>query len=65
MSLVATHPVAGRSGTSLNWFARHEARLIWRDFSSMLTAGRPHRIAGVIGVIAVLVAGLHALVIRH
>ena len=61
MSLVATHPVAGRSGTSLNWFARHEARLIWRDFSSMLTAGRPHRIAGVIGVIAVLVAGLHAL----
>src|SRR6185437_5086518 len=28
---------------SLAWFARHEARLSWRDTLSMMTAGRPDR----------------------
>lgn len=36
--------------SSLRWFAAHEARLIWRDFASLMTAGKPHRIA-VVGLI--------------
>ena len=29
---------------SLTFLARHEFRLAWRDWWSMLTAGKPHRI---------------------
>lgn len=49
-----------RPGT-LPWFARHEARLAWRDLMRMLTAGR--RVSEpVIGlVIAAGVAGIHLL----
>jgi ABC-2 type transport system permease protein len=28
---------------SLPWFARHEARLTWRDIMAMMTAGRRGR----------------------
>jgi ABC-2 type transport system permease protein len=29
---------------TLTWFAHHEFRLAWRDWLSMLTAGKPHRL---------------------
>jgi len=29
--------------TSLTWFAQHELRIAWREWISMLTAGRPRR----------------------
>ncbi|MEJ1156990.1 permease [Prosthecomicrobium sp. N25] len=41
---------------SLAWFARHECRLVWRDFAGMVSAGRPARAR----IIAVLVLGLAA-----
>jgi len=28
---------------TLTWLAHHEFRLAWRDWLSMLTAGKPHR----------------------
>ena len=31
-----------QAGTAV-WFARHESRLAWRDFVSMMTAGRRTR----------------------
>ena len=33
------------NSNSLRWYAAHEARLIWRDFASLVTAGKPRRIA--------------------
>ena len=56
---------AGRSGVShpasLTFLAHHEFRLAWRDWWSMLTAGKPHRIrdrhAGARGVRAVHASG--------
>jgi ABC-2 type transport system permease protein len=39
-------------GTAV-WFARHESRLVWRDWLSMITAGRRERLRVVaIGVVA-------------
>ena len=40
-------------------FARHEARLMWRDWSAMMTAGRTYRGPLVAGVLAGVYAGLH------
>ena len=31
------------SAASVAWLAHHEFRLSWRDWWSMLTAGKPHR----------------------
>ena len=45
----------------LSWFARHEARLTWRDMMAMMTAGRRGRKrAAAIWLLAFLV-GLHAI----
>ncbi len=41
------------------WFARHELRLMWRDFAWMVTAGRPGRVRIALAVILVLAAFLH------
>jgi ABC-2 type transport system permease protein len=47
------------AGTTL-WFARHESRLAWRDWRSMMTAGRNERLRTVtIGFVAFVVA-MHA-----
>ena len=43
------------------WFARHELTLVWRDFVSMMTAGRRHREPLALIVALVVGAGLHAL----
>jgi ABC-2 type transport system permease protein len=43
------------AGTAI-WFARHESRLAWRDWLSMMTAGRRERVRTVtLGIIAFLV----------
>ena len=41
---------------SLRWFARHEARLIWRDLIGLVTGGKPARAvaAGVVTLLVVL-----------
>lgn len=44
---------------SLTWFARHESRLAWRDWISMITAGRRRRLSTVIVVLTGFVAFLH------
>ena len=49
----------GRKSNSLTWFASHEFRLIWRDFASMITAGKPSRIAIASFVIVCFAAGMH------
>jgi len=43
------------------WFARHEVTLVWRDFVSMMTAGKRSRERVVLIVALVIGAGLHAL----
>jgi ABC-2 type transport system permease protein len=47
------------TGGSLAWFARHELRLSWRDFISMITAGRRRREPVVIVITVSFVAFLH------
>jgi ABC-2 type transport system permease protein len=44
---------------SLVWFARHEARLSWRDALSMMTAGRPGREKQVAVWLIAFVIGVH------
>ena len=48
-----------RPGTAL-WFARHEARLAWRDWIAMMTAGRRERRWKVAIGFAVFVILMHA-----
>lgn len=43
----------------LGWYARHEARLAWRDWLSMMTAGKPGRIRIVVGGIVFGAVVLH------
>ena len=44
-----------QAGTAV-WFAQHESRLVWRDWLSMITAGRRERLRMVaIGVVAFIV----------
>jgi ABC-2 type transport system permease protein len=45
-------------GTAL-WFARHEARLAWRDWLSMMTAGRRERLPRALIAIAIFVIFMH------
>jgi ABC-2 type transport system permease protein len=45
-------------GTAV-WFARHESRLAWRDWSSMVTAGRPERLRKVAIGIAAFIIFMH------
>lgn len=47
-------------GTAL-WFADHEARLAWREWLSLMTAGRPERRRRVAIIIAVFVIVMHAI----
>ncbi|MEM7289543.1 MAG: permease [Pseudomonadota bacterium] len=46
---------------SLGWFAHHEFNLSWRDFSRMMTAGKPGREKAVIAIIAFAFLVLHAI----
>jgi ABC-2 type transport system permease protein len=48
---------------SLSWFAHHEARLAWRDFMSMLTAGKRRRERGVAVAFAVFMLLMHLIAI--
>lgn len=49
---------------SIGWFAKHEARLAWRDWISHMTGGSRRRVAVLaIGGLAVLIV-MHALVLR-
>jgi ABC-2 type transport system permease protein len=52
----ATLPTGG-----LLWYARHEARLAWRDWLAMMTAGKPHRRRILALVFIVGAAALHAI----
>jgi ABC-2 type transport system permease protein len=45
-------------GTAV-WFARHESRLAWRDWLSMITAGRPERLRRVVVAIVVFAIFMH------
>jgi ABC-2 type transport system permease protein len=49
-----------RAGT-LPWFAHHELRLAWRDFLSLMTAGRKRRARSIVVGFAVFVLIMHAL----
>jgi ABC-2 type transport system permease protein len=44
---------------TLVWFARHESRLAWRDWISMMTAGRRRRMTTVVIALTVFVALMH------
>ena len=46
------------AGTAF-WFARHESRLAWRDWLSMITAGRRERLRKVVIAIAAFFAFMH------
>ena len=43
------------------WFVRHESRLAWRDFVSMMTAGRRTRARKIAIGFAVFVIIMHAI----
>jgi ABC-2 type transport system permease protein len=45
--------------SSLAWFARHELRLAWRDWLSMMTAGKRERERVVLAILAALALFLH------
>jgi ABC-2 type transport system permease protein len=45
-------------GTTV-WFARHESRLAWRDWLSMITAGRRERLRRVVVAILVFATFMH------
>ena len=45
----------------LGWFARHELLLAWRDWLSMMTAGRRTRERIMIAIALLFTAGLHAM----
>src|SRR5208282_3411539 len=49
-----------QSGTAV-WFAQHESRLAWRDWLSMMTAGRRQRRRRVAIGIAIFVIVMHAI----
>lgn len=50
---------AVRASASLAWLAHHEWRLAWRDWWSMLTAGRPRRARVVVLAMAIFAAVMH------
>lgn len=47
------------SPASLTWFARHELNLSWRDFITMMTAGKPHRQMAVIVFVVIASIIMH------
>jgi ABC-2 type transport system permease protein len=47
-----------QSGTAV-WFVRHEARLAWRDWLGMMTAGRRERLRRVVIAVAIFVIFMH------
>src|SRR6185437_11319828 len=49
------------SALQLAWFARHEIRLAWRDWLSMITAGRKRRTRNVVIGLIVFAALMHLL----
>jgi len=49
---------------SLRWFATHELRLAWRDFRTMLTAGRRHRTATIVLALLGVAAVMHFVAYR-
>ena len=53
MSLRVSQPA------TLTWFARHELRLFWRDWFSMLSGGRRRREPVVLSVVLAFVAVFH------
>ncbi len=44
---------------TIAWLARHEVRLAWRDWRSMLTAGRQRRGRTILAILAVFVVFMH------
>ena len=51
---------------TIGWFARHEFGLFWRDWMSMMTAGKRHRertLAFILGTAALLMHGLALLIL--
>lgn len=54
-------PSQGFAPQSLGWFARHELMLAWRDWLSMMTAGRRTRERIMIAIALLFTAGLHAM----
>jgi ABC-2 type transport system permease protein len=51
----------GAAPQSLGWFARHELLLAWRDWLSMMTAGRRTRERVMMAVVGLFAIGLHVL----
>jgi ABC-2 type transport system permease protein len=45
---------------TLTWLARHEFRLAWRDWRSMLSAGRPRRARTIVATLALFAVVMHA-----
>jgi ABC-2 type transport system permease protein len=45
---------------TLTWLARHEFRLAWRDWRSMLSAGRRRRTRTIVATLAVFAVFMHA-----
>jgi ABC-2 type transport system permease protein len=45
---------------TLTWLAQHEFRLAWRDWRSMLSAGRPRRARTIVATLAVFAVVMHA-----
>jgi len=52
------------NANSVRWYAAHEWRLIWRDFASLVTAGKPKRIVLVSGIIGIFVVAMHLFVVH-
>lgn len=46
---------------TLSWFARHEARLAWRDWTMLMSGGRKLKDTAVVIGMAVFVLGLHGI----
>ncbi|HRY06310.1 MAG TPA: permease [Hyphomicrobiaceae bacterium] len=46
---------------TLSWFARHEARLAWRDWMMLMSGGRKRKDRAVVIGMAVFALGLHAI----
>lgn len=51
----------GQVSVGLGWFARHELKLAYRDWSSMVSAGQTVRDSALLLGLGVFVLGLHAL----
>ena len=45
---------------TLTWLAQHEFRLAWRDWRSMISAGRRRRTRTIVATLVVFTAFMHA-----